>query len=114
MTTVPLAAGPRSPSFNWGRAEPDEILRRLFMSACQEETKMSIAKIGLALSVLSAVVIASAVPSYAREPGLRISVARAAAIRGCNVAAAKYPEYVWGNVKLYIYRSCMVTRGQQE
>jgi hypothetical protein len=75
---------------------------------------MNIPKIALALSVLSAVVTASAIPSCAKEPGLHISVARAAAIHECNVTSAKYPEYAWGNVKLYIYRSCMATRVQQE
>jgi hypothetical protein len=75
---------------------------------------MNIPKIGIALGILSSVVAASALPSYSQDSGLHINTARAAAIRECNLASAKYPEYVWGNVKLYIYRSCMSARGQRE
>ena len=75
---------------------------------------MNIPKIGLALGILSAIVAASALPSRAQVPSLHMSAARAAAIRECNLASAKYPEYVWANVKLYIYRSCMAARGQRE
>jgi len=43
-----------------------------------------------------------------------VSPARAAAIHECALAAAKYLDYVWGNVEMYIYRSCMAAHSQRE
>jgi hypothetical protein len=65
----------------------------------------------LALGLLS---IASTSPALAQPNGDRASAGRAAAIRECNRAAAKYPEYLWGDFDLQVYRSCMAQRGQQE
>ena len=65
----------------------------------------------LALGLLS---IASTAPALAQPSGDRASAGRAAAIRECNRAAAKYPEYLWGDFDLQVYRSCMAQRGQQE
>jgi hypothetical protein len=65
----------------------------------------------LALGLLS---IASTAPALAQPNGDRASAARAAAIRECNRAAAKYPEYLWGDFEIQVYRSCMTQRGQQE
>jgi hypothetical protein len=65
----------------------------------------------LALGLLS---IASTAPALAQPNGDRASAGRAAAIRECNRAAAKYPEYLWGDFDLQVYRSCMAQRGQQE
>ena len=76
--------------------------------------KTNILKIGLALGIQSVIVAASALPSCAQEPGLHISVARAAAIRECSIAAAKYTDYTWGNTEIYIYRTCMANHGQRE
>lgn len=43
-----------------------------------------------------------------------MDTARFKAIHECSVSSAKYPEYVWGNVKLYVYRACMAAHGQPE
>ena len=65
----------------------------------------------LAIGLLS---IASTAPALAQPNGDRASAGRAAAIRECNRAAAKYPEYLRGDFDLQVYRSCMAQRGQQE
>lgn len=68
---------------------------------------------------IAAIVVALAVassPGFAHEnkTGLYMSAARAAAIRECNVKAAKYVLGIWGNFQLYLYRSCMAERHQME
>jgi hypothetical protein len=65
----------------------------------------------LALGLLS---IASTGPAFAQPNGDRMSAGRAAAIRECNRAATKYPEYLWGDFEIQVYRSCMAQLGQQE
>jgi hypothetical protein len=80
----------------------------------RRRASMHIPKIALALGVLSAVVSPFASASAAQEPGVRISAARANAIRECSVSAAKYTEYAWGDVEIYIYRTCMFNHGQPE
>ena len=40
--------------------------------------------------------------------------ARASAIRECATSADKYPEYVWGNFEMFVYRACMTNHGQLE
>jgi len=65
----------------------------------------------LALGLLS---IASTAPALAQPNGDRASAGRAAAIRECDRAAARYPEYLWGDFDLQVHRSCMAQRGQQE
>jgi len=58
--------------------------------------------------------VASTAPALAQPNGDRTSAGRVAAIRECNRAAAKYPEYLWGDFEIQVYRSCMVQRGQHE
>jgi hypothetical protein len=65
----------------------------------------------LALGLLS---IASTAPALAQPNSDRTSAGRAAAIRECNRAAMKYPEYLWGDFEINVYRSCMAQRSQQE
>jgi len=65
----------------------------------------------LALGLLS---IASTTPALAQPNGDRASAGRAAAVRECNRAATKYPDYLWGVFEIQVYRSCMTQRGQQE
>jgi hypothetical protein len=43
-----------------------------------------------------------------------MSAARAAALRECNRQASKYPDYLWGDYEIDVYRACMAERGQQE
>jgi hypothetical protein len=72
-------------------------------------------KKGLAALAVAAAVSAVASPSYAQEGGgVRISQQRAQAIHACNVRAARYPQYLWGNQEIYTYRACMAEHGQQE
>lgn len=56
------------------------------------------------------VVAAIASPSLAQE----ISFARAAAIRHCATSVQKYPNYVWGDYEIQIYRECMAEHDQVE
>jgi hypothetical protein len=72
-------------------------------------------KKGLAALALAFAVTALASPSYAQEGGgIRISQQRAQAIHACNLRAARYPQYLWGNQEIYTYRACMTERGQRE
>jgi hypothetical protein len=68
----------------------------------------------VAMLALGLASIASTVPALAQPSGDRASAGRAAAIRECNRAATKYPEYLWGDFEIQVYRSCMTQRGQQE
>ena len=71
-------------------------------------------KQGLAALALAFAMTALASPSYAQEGGVRISQQRAQAIHACNLRAARYPQYLWGNQEIYTYRACMAEHGQQE
>jgi hypothetical protein len=72
-------------------------------------------KKGLAALALAFTVTALASPSYAQEGGgVRISRQRAQAIHECSLLAARYPQYLWGNMEIYQYRACMAEHGQQE
>ena len=68
----------------------------------------------VAMLALALVIIASTAPALAQPNGDRTNAGRAAAIRECNRAATKYPEYLWGDFEVQVYRSCMAQRGQQE
>ena len=68
----------------------------------------------IAMLALALLIIASCAPASAQPNGDRIRADRAAAIRECNRAATKYPEYLWGDFEIQVYRSCMTQRGQQE
>jgi hypothetical protein len=68
---------------------------------------MHIAKIGLAFAVVSTLIGASVRLSFAQGDGVKINRLRAEAIRTCSTAAAKYPDYSWGNTEMFIYRACM-------
>ena len=68
----------------------------------------------VAMLALALVIIASTAPALAQPNGDRTNARRAAAIRECNRAATKYPEYLWGDFEIDVYRSCMAQRGQQE
>ncbi len=61
---------------------------------------------------LSATVSAS--PSFAKRSEQDISAARGAAIHECNGKAQKYGEAAWGDVELYVYRTCMARHHQEE
>ncbi len=71
-------------------------------------------KKGLAALALAVSVGAVASPSYAQDGGVHISQQRAQAIHACNLKAARYPQYLWGNQEIYTYRACMAEHGQQE
>jgi hypothetical protein len=68
----------------------------------------------VAMLALGLLTVASAAPALAQPNGDRMSAGRAAAIRECNRAATKYPEYLWGDFEIDVYRSCMAQRGQRE
>ena len=71
-------------------------------------------KKGLAALAVGIAVIALASPSYAQRGPEGISQQRAQAIHECNLLAARYPQYLWGNMEIYQYRACMTEHGQQE
>jgi hypothetical protein len=68
----------------------------------------------VAMLALALVIIASTAPPLAQPNGDRTNAGRAATIRECNRAATKYPEYLWGDFEIQVYRSCMAQRGQHE
>ena len=70
-------------------------------------------KLGLATTIAALWLTAVPITSAAAD-GPKISPARAAAIHGCNLLAARYPIHEWGNTQIYLYRSCMARHGQQE
>jgi hypothetical protein len=71
-------------------------------------------KKGLAALAVGITVTALASPSYAQRGPERISQQRAQAIHECNLLAARYPQYLWGNMEIYQYRACMTEHGQPE
>jgi len=71
-------------------------------------------KQGLAALAVALAVSAPTSPSYARGGGQEISPQRAQAIHECSLLAARYPQYLWGNLEIYQYRACMTEHGQPE
>jgi len=69
---------------------------------------------GFAALAIAIALTALASPSYAQRGPERISQQRAQAIHECNLVAARYPQYLWGNMEIYQYRACMAGHGQQE
>jgi len=55
-----------------------------------------------------------AAPSFAQKRTVRMTAARAAAMRACNIKAAPYVLHTWGNYGLYVYRACMAEHRQAE
>lgn len=72
------------------------------------------AGLGAAILVASWLITTAAQPAYAQDAAVKFDAASAAAIRMCSTEAAKYPDYVWGNTKMFVYRACVAARGQQE
>jgi hypothetical protein len=64
----------------------------------------------VAMLALGLITIASAAPAFAQTNGDRMS----AALRECNRQASKYPDYLWGDFEIDVYRACMTQHGQQE
>jgi hypothetical protein len=58
--------------------------------------------------------IASTTLAFAQTQGERMSAARAAVIRECNRAVTKYPNYLWCEFEILVYRACMAQHGQKE
>jgi len=52
--------------------------------------------------------------SFAQDGVIKISRLRAEAIQTCSTAAAKFPDYSWGNTEIFIYRGCMTEHRKQE
>ena len=69
-------------------------------------------KLGLATTI--AALLLTVAPITGAVANEQISAARAAAIRECNLLAARYPLHDWGNTQIHLYRSCMARHGQQE
>jgi hypothetical protein len=49
-----------------------------------------------------------------KEAAAKISRERTQAIHECSLLAARYPQYLWGNMEAYQYRACMTEHGQSE
>jgi len=64
--------------------------------------------------VATSLITTFARPTYAQGASIKLDATRVAAIRTCSTAAAKYPDYAWGNTKTFVYRACMAARDQQE
>jgi len=63
---------------------------------------------------LGLAVAALASPSFAQRSEDHMSAARAAAIHECNLKAARYRQYTWGDTEIHTYRACMAEQGEQE
>ena len=59
-------------------------------------------------------VTATASSGFAEARTPFVSAVRAKALRDCNVAAARFTQYLWGVWELYVYRACIARRGQPE
>ena len=71
--------------------------------------------------VLAAVIGLGVTPSFARKTDqslidgtVRMSAARAGALRACNTRARPYIQRDWGVTELQIYRACMAEHNQPE
>jgi hypothetical protein len=71
--------------------------------------------------VLAATMGLGVTPSFARKSDgtvfdgtVRVSAARAAALRECNARARPYIQRDWGVTELQIYRACMAEHNQPE
>ena len=80
------------------------IVARLFAKATT--------KLGLATTI--AALLLTVAPITGAVANEQISATRAAAIRECNLLAARFPIHEWGNTQIQLYRSCMARHGQQE
>jgi hypothetical protein len=75
---------------------------------------MRISKISLTLAVVVLLAATSMPLSFAEDGASKISRLRADAIRTCRTAAAKFPDYSWGNMEMFIYRACMTEHRERE
>ena len=75
---------------------------------------MRIAKTSLTFAAVIIVVGASTRLTFAQDSLIKISRLSADSIHTCGTAAAKLPDYSWGNTEIFIYRACMTEHGQQE
>ena len=75
---------------------------------------MYITKIGLAFVVINTLIAVPVSPAFAQKSGIKITPLRAGTISACSMAAAKFPDYSWGNTEMFIYRACMNEHGQLE
>jgi hypothetical protein len=53
-------------------------------------------------------------PAWLFDATAQVSVARAAALHGCNARARPYIQRIWGVTELQIYRACMAEQHQPE
>src|SRR4029453_110282 len=84
------------------------------LAAAVGDLVMTIVK-RVAMLALGLITIASTAPAFAQTNGDRMTAGRAAAIRECNRAAAKYPNATYGaTFEINVYRACMTQHGQQE
>jgi hypothetical protein len=69
----------------------------------------------IAVLALGPIAIASTAPAFAQINRDRMTAGRAAAIRECIRATAKYPIPTYGvTFEINVYRACMAQHGQQE
>jgi hypothetical protein len=62
---------------------------------------------GLAIAAISS-------PSFAQSGDDEVSPERAAALRQCTSQEQKYPDYLWGDEEIQVYRECMAAHDQPE
>jgi hypothetical protein len=89
-------------------------LQRALLATAAGDLVMTIVQ-GVAVLALGPITLASTAPGFAQTNGDRMTAGRAAAIRECNRAAAKYPIGTYGvTFDINVYRACMAQHGQQE
>jgi len=75
---------------------------------------MRIAKTSLTFAAVIILVGTSMRLTFAQDGLIKISRLRADSIHTCGTAAAKFPDFSWGNTEIFIYRACMTEHGQLE
>ena len=75
---------------------------------------MRIAKTSLTFAAIIILVGTSMRLTFAQDGAIKINRLRADSIHTCGTAAAKFPDYSWGNMEMFVYRACMTEHRQQE
>jgi len=71
------------------------------------ENRLAALAFGLAIAAI-------APPSFAQSGDDEVSPERAAALRQCTSQEQRYPEYLWGDEEIQVYRECMAAHDQPE
>jgi hypothetical protein len=80
----------------------------------QMELNMTTTNIRVAVLAFGLAATAISSPSFAQSGDDEVSPERAAALRQCTSQEQRYPEYLWGDEEIQVYRECMAAHDQPE